>query len=79
MGIGRTPKRPNKLAVDTHFLEPGHIFDRDAKFMIIEKIKNTDQSKENLTNLLMRRENFWIKTLETLLPKELNTALNFPT
>ena len=72
-------KKNNKLAVDTHFLEPGHIFDRDAKFTIIEKIRNTDQSKENLTNLLMRREDFWIKTLGTLQPKGFNTALNFPT
>ena len=56
-------KNTNKLADDPHFLEPGHIFDKDAKFSIIEKFKNTYQRKENLANLLMRRDDFWLETL----------------
>ena len=35
-------KKIDKLAVDTHFLEPGHNFNRDAKFTIIEQITKTD-------------------------------------
>ena len=39
-------KKTNKLAVDTHFLEPGHIFDRDAKFTIIEKLKTQIKARK---------------------------------
>ena len=35
-------KKPDKLAVDAHFLQPGHNFERDAKFTIIEKITKKD-------------------------------------
>ena len=45
-------KKTDKLAIDTHFLQPGHIFERTAKFTITKKVTKIDFSKENLTNLL---------------------------
>ena len=71
-------KKTNKLAVDTHFLQPDHNFDRDAKFTIIEKITKTNIGKEEMTNLLLRREDFWITRLRTLQPQGFNIGLNFP-
>ena len=71
-------KKTDKLAVDTHFLLPNHNFDRDAKFTIIEKIIKTDIRKEEMTNLLQRREDFWMKRLNTLVPDGFNPRLNFP-
>ena len=70
-------KKKDKLAVDTHFLQPGHNFERDAKFTIIEKITKTDLSSVCLTNLLLRREDFWMATLGTIQPNGFNTGLNF--
>ena len=72
-------KKTDKLAVDTHFLEPGHDFNRDAKFTIIEQITKTDLSGTLLTNLLLRREDFWMRKLRTIEPHGFNTGLNFPT
>jgi len=71
-------RRTDKLAVDTHFLLPGHNFDRDAKFTIIEKITKKDITGSNLTRLLEEREDFWMLKLGTIAPKGFNTGLNFP-
>ena len=46
-------------------------FNTDSKFTIIEKLQNTKLSKESITELLKKRENVWIKKLETLRPKDL--------
>ena len=71
-------KKTDKLAIDTHFLQPGHNFERDAKFTIIKKVTKTDLSKEDLTNLLLRREDFWMSRLGTIQPNGFNVGLNFP-
>ena len=71
-------KKIDKLAVDTHFSQAGHNFDRDAKFTIIEKIRKSNLQKEEMTNLLLRREDFWIKALQTIEPNGFNHGLNFP-
>ena len=71
-------KKNDKLSVDTHFLQPGLNFERDAKFTIIEKIKRTDLSGTHLTNLLLRREDFWMTKLGTIESERFNTGLNFP-
>ena len=68
----------DKLAVDTHFAQPGHNFERDARFTIIEKIKKANLPQEELTNLLLRREDFWMKKLQTIEPNGFNQGLNFP-
>ena len=72
-------KKTDKLAVDTHFLLSGHNFDRDAKFTIIEKITKTELGKAEMTNLLQRREDFWMVKLKTLGTYGFNPRLNFPT
>ena len=69
-------KRIDRLAVDTHFLSAEHNFERDAKFTVIEKITKEDLNKEQLTNLILKREDFWIKKLNTLAPNGYNTELN---
>ena len=71
-------KKGDKLDVDTHFSQPGHNFDRDARFTIIEKIKKSNLQPEELTNLLLRREDFWMERLQTIQPNGFNKGLNFP-
>ena len=71
-------RKRDKLAVDTHFLQPDHNFDRDAMFTIIEKITKKDLKGSNLTRLLEQREDFWMLKLGTITPKGFNTGLNFP-
>ena len=71
-------KKGDKLAVDTHFSQPGHNFERDARFTIIEKVKKSNLSQEELTNLLLRREDFWMERLQTIQPHGFNSGLNFP-
>ena len=74
----RSDTRRNKIAVDTHFLEPGHDFDKHAKFTIIEMITNTNLRGTQLTNLLKKREDFWMQKLHTIGNNGFNKGLNFP-
>ena len=53
-----------------------HDFNRDAKFTIIEEIKDTSKTQGEKRSILLRRENFWIKKLKTLTPLGLNQGLN---
>ena len=53
-----------------------HVFKRDARFMIIEKIEK--ENVENITQLLETHEDNLIKRLLTLSPKGLNNKLNHP-
>ena len=71
-------KRTDKLTVVTHFLQTGHNFERDATFTIIEKVTKKNINKEDMTNLLLRREDFLMTRLGTLQPYGLNISLNFP-
>ena len=59
-------KDPNTLPADKHFTLPGHDFNKNVKFTLIEKL--TKQTKN--------RENFWIVKLRTLTPTGLNQELN---
>ena len=61
----------------THFRKNGHDFNIHAKFTIIEQLNQIKtKSQDYLKILLKQRENFWIKTLDTLTPKGLNQELN---
>ena len=64
------------LPVEKHFKERNHVFERDARFIIIEKIEK--ENVENMTQLLETHEDNWIKRLQTLSPKGLNNKLNHP-
>ena len=58
-----------------HF-STNHVFIRDAKFTIIEQIKDSSKTKEEKRSILLRRENFWIDKMKTLTPLGLNQELN---
>ena len=66
----------NAIQADRHFPQRDHDFNTDARFSIIEKLQNTKLSKESITGLLKKRENFWIKEIETFHPKALNHEVN---
>ena len=63
----------NAIPADQHFAERDHDFNPDTKFFIIEKLQNTKLRKESFMELLRNHENFWIKKLETLRLKGLNS------
>ena len=67
---------PKAIPASKHFSLPYHDFNRDAKFTIIEQIRNNYMSNDSKKELLKQRENFWISKLETLTPKGLNQELN---
>ena len=71
-------KRPDSIGIDKHFLEPGHDFDRDFRMIVIEEISQRNMTKEQTRLTLLRREDFWIKQLNTLEPYGFNDRLNFP-
>ena len=71
-------KNPESIPVDRHFLLPGHNFDRDFKLTIIEEVGKSNMTKEQIRELLLRREDFWTLKLDTLHPKGFNEKLNYP-
>ena len=71
-------KKLDSIPVDKHFLEADHDFNRDFKLIIIEEITNHSLTKEQIRNTLLKREDFWIQTLNTLEPHGFNDRLNFP-
>ena len=71
-------KSHNSIPVDRHFLEPGHNFERHFKFTVIEVIDKPNFSKDRTRDLLLHREDFWIKKLNTMQPYGFNENLNFP-
>ena len=70
-------KRDDAISIDRHFREPGHTFN-DFRIIIIEEIADMTMTKEQIRHTLLRREDFWIKTLGTLEPHGYNDKLNFP-
>ena len=71
-------KKQDSIPIDRHFLLPDHNFDRDFKLTIIEEVTKLDLPKEQIRELLLRREDFWILKLDTLHPKGFNEQLNHP-
>ena len=70
--------RPDSIAIDRHFSEPGHDFNCDFRIIVIEEVSKRNMTKEQMRNLLLRREDFWIVKLGTLHPGGFNDKLNFP-
>ena len=66
------------LSVSKHFQEANHSFNRDAKFTLIEKIKNHNISQKDMRRTLENHEDLWILKLQTLKPNGLNDKLNHP-
>ena len=71
-------KRKDSILIDRHFQEQDHNFDQHFKITIIEKIDNLDMDIESKKELLLKREDFWIRKLGTLAPNGFNEELNFP-
>ena len=69
-------KRSDSIPACQHFNNNRHEFNRDAKFTLIEQLRNTNIDPSIRTKRLKEREDFWIKILETLTPKELNKELH---
>ena len=70
--------RPDALAIDRHFTDGNHDFNRDFRIIVIEEITNKHLTKEQTRNTLLHREDFWINKLKTLEPAGFNDKLNFP-
>ena len=71
-------KRDNSIKIDQHFRSPNHTFG-DFRLIVIEEIENQNtMTKEQIRLALLRREDFWVKTLGTLEPRGFNEKLNFP-
>ena len=66
------------LSVSQHFREANHSFNRDAKFTLIEQIKNNSMSQKDMHRTLEDHEDLWILKLGTLRPNGLNDKLNHP-
>ena len=64
------------LPVQQHFRLANHDFSRDAKFTIMEKIK--ENVSDEITVVLESREDNWILRLKTRSPNGLNSKLNHP-
>ena len=71
--------RIDGLDCDKHFQETGHNFDKNAKFTIIEELKDKNKSPLAMRKLLEQREDAWIIKLRTLGPDGFNKGLNDPT
>ena len=54
-----------------HFNGKDHDFNRDAKFTLIDQIRNSKTIVEKQT-IILQKENFWITTLRTLTPLGFN-------
>ena len=66
----------NAIPADRYFAQSDHDFNTDGKFTIIEELQHTKLDKESITELLKKRQNVWIKNLETFRQKGLNHELN---
>ena len=73
-------RRINAIRADRHFNCPNHDFNRDAKFTVIEELKNTDTfDKEKVKYILEKREDFWMIKLKTIHPMDLMMDLTILT
>ena len=66
------------IAVEKHFCQPGHDFNLDFRIIVIEEVTKKNLTKEQMQEIILRREDFWILKLKTLEPLGFNEKLNFP-
>ena len=72
--------QPTGLSFDKHFSAPGHNFDHDARFILLEQVKNyRTLPKEEIRFIMEHREDYWVRKLRTLSPEGLNDKLNSAT
>ena len=51
-------KKVDAILTCKHFQQESHIFNKHAKFIIIDQLTNTSKSKETLTQRLIEKESF---------------------
>ena len=69
-------KNPNEILACRYFQQQGHNLNSHTKFIIIDKLINTSNSKDILRERLIQRKNFWIQILKTLVLYEPNQELS---
>ena len=69
-------KKPNPILACKHIQNSDYIFQKDAQFILIEQIKKKSSKADAIKNFLKKRENFWIKELQTFYPSGLNMEYN---
>lgn len=71
-------KKQDSISIDKHFFDnQDHNFEQHAKITLIEKLENYRyMTKEEITITLEKREDFWMKKLNTLIPDGFNQSLN---
>ena len=67
---------PTGGAFDKHFAKPGHSFNKNARFILIEQVNSKTASKMEMRTLLESREDFWMERLKTVTPNGFNDHLN---
>ena len=79
LGLNNHRKRSKKkdaILAWIHFQKSNHIFQQDAKFVLMEQIRKKCNTIEELSLILKKRQNFWILNVRTLYPDGLNQELN---
>ena len=69
-------KKTDGIMACKHFQQERHIFNKHAKFTIIDQLTNSTKSKETITQRLIERENFCILKLDALYPKGFDLELS---
>ena len=59
-----------------HFKKYNHNFNEHARFIIIEQLNDQGRSPKITRKILENREDFWMKPLQTIVPRGLNKGLN---
>ena len=67
---------PNGGPFDKHFNQPGHSYNENARYILIEQIRSKETTKTAARQLLEDREDHWMKKLKTLVPDGLNDHVN---
>ena len=61
-------KNQNAILAFRHFQQQDHNFNSPTKFIIMDKLVSTSNSKQILSDRLIQRENLWVWKLKTLVP-----------
>ena len=58
-------KYSKAILADKHFKKSGHRFKKHPRFMIVNRLTNTNLDKEILRERLIQRENIWTQKLQS--------------
>ena len=72
-------KNPKVVPVSIHFKQPGHNFNKHAKFTLIKQINDTINTDINTIKIkLKKKADFWKLKHDTLTPERLNHEFSSP-